>query len=97
MDKDSSISCELVSPGRWSKESGKTDIQHAFAVPEHKRGGAYNYMTYTMFDQVFWRAIAGQVNRFRKNTCGIEATNFDKLEQHKGELLAIAVTLVDRS
>jgi len=58
---------------------------HAFAVPEHKRGGAYNYMTYTMFDQVFWRAIAGQVNRWRRKTMGIEATNFDKLEQHKGE------------
>jgi len=56
---------------------------HAFAVPEHKRGGSYNYMTYTMFDQVFWRAIAGQVNRFRKNVMGIEATTFDKLEQHK--------------
>lgn len=63
-----------------------TDIQHAFAVPEHKKGGAYNYMTYTMFDQVFWRAISGQVNRFRKDLCGIEATNFDKLEQHKSEL-----------
>jgi sterol 3beta-glucosyltransferase len=42
-------------------------------------------MTYTMFDQVFWRAISGQVNRFRKDLCGIEATNFDKLEQHKSE------------
>jgi hypothetical protein len=61
--------------------------QHAFAVPEHKKGGAYNYMTYTMFDQVFWRAISGQVNRFRKEVCGIEATNFDKLEQHKSERL----------
>lgn len=41
-------------------------------------------MTYTMFDQVFWRAIAGQVNSFRRKTMGIEPTNFDKLEQHKG-------------
>jgi len=40
-------------------------------------------MTYTMFDQVFWRAISGQVNRFRKEVCGIGPTNFDKLEQHK--------------
>jgi hypothetical protein len=40
-------------------------------------------MTYTMFDQVFWRAISGQVNRFRKEICGIGPTNFDKLEQHK--------------
>ncbi|KAK4684673.1 hypothetical protein P7C73_g5496, partial [Tremellales sp. Uapishka_1] len=56
---------------------------HAFAVPEHKKGGGYNYMTYTMFDQVFWRAIAGQVNRWRKDVLSIESTNFDKLEQHK--------------
>lgn len=58
-------------------------VQHAFAVPEHKKGGSYNYMTYTMFDQVFWRAISGQVNRFRKKVLNIESTNFDKLEQHK--------------
>jgi len=40
-----------------------------------------------MFDQVFWRAIAGQVNRWRRKTMGIESTNYDKLEQHKGESL----------
>jgi sterol 3beta-glucosyltransferase len=44
-------------------------------------------MTYTMFDQVFWRAISGQVNRFRKEVCGIGPTNFDKLEQHKSTCL----------
>jgi len=38
-----------------------------------------------MFDQVFWRAISGQVNRFRKEICGIGPTNFDKLEQHKSK------------
>lgn len=54
-------------------------------MPDHKRGGAYNYMTYTMFDQVFWRAISGQVNRWRRKTMGIEATTFDKLEQHKSK------------
>ncbi|OXG86709.1 sterol 3-beta-glucosyltransferase [Cryptococcus neoformans var. grubii Br795] len=56
---------------------------HAFAVPEHGRGGPYNYMTYTMFDQVFWRAISGQVNRWRRNVLGLDATTFDKMEQHK--------------
>ncbi len=64
--------------------SDLTGKQHAFAVPEHKRGGAYNYMTYTMFDQVFWRAISGQVNRWRKHVVGIDTTTFDRLEQHKG-------------
>ncbi|OCF41403.1 sterol 3-beta-glucosyltransferase [Kwoniella heveanensis CBS 569] len=56
---------------------------HAFAVPEHKRGGSYNYMTYTMFDQVFWRAISGQINRWRRHVLNIESTTFEKLEQHK--------------
>ena len=41
-------------------------------------------MTYTMFDQVFWRAISGQVNRWRRKTLQIDSTDFDKLAQHKG-------------
>ncbi|RMJ12739.1 hypothetical protein CDV36_007610 [Fusarium kuroshium] len=31
---------------------------HAFIMPEHKMGGAYNYMTYIMFDNIFWKATA---------------------------------------
>ncbi|MCJ1471426.1 Sterol 3-beta-glucosyltransferase [Lambiella insularis] len=56
---------------------------HAFAVPEHKMGGAYNYITYVMFDNVFWTAIAGQVNRWRKKELGLRSTNLDKLHQNK--------------
>ncbi|KAG8962323.1 Sterol 3-beta-glucosyltransferase [Tulasnella sp. 425] len=56
---------------------------HAFAVPERKMGGSYNYMTYVMFDQVFWRAMAGQINRWRRNILGISSTTFDKMEQHR--------------
>lgn len=55
----------------------------AFAVPEHKRGGSYNYMTYVMFDNVFWRAIAGQVNHWRKNVLKIDSTTYDKMAQDK--------------
>ena len=36
-----------------------------------------------MFDQVFWRAISGQINRWRRQTLRLEPTNLDKLEQHK--------------
>lgn len=36
-----------------------------------------------MFEQVFWRAISGQINRWRRNTVGISSTTFDRLEQHK--------------
>ncbi|KAG8833095.1 Sterol 3-beta-glucosyltransferase [Serendipita sp. 399] len=56
---------------------------HAFAVPETKMGGSYNYLTYVMFDQVFWRAISGQINRWRRQTLGIPATTMDKQEAHK--------------
>ncbi|GAA5905363.1 hypothetical protein JCM6882_003138 [Rhodosporidiobolus microsporus] len=56
---------------------------HAFAVPEVHMGGGYNYMTYTMFDQVFWRATSGQVNRWRKETLKIRSTNFEAMQQHK--------------
>ena len=56
---------------------------HAFAVPEHKRGGAYNYMTYVMFDNFFWKAIAGQVNRWRKNELGLPSTSIDKMQPNK--------------
>ena len=56
---------------------------HAFAVPERKMGGAYNYVTYVMFDNVFWTAIAGQVNRWRKKELGLRSTNLDKLHPNK--------------
>lgn len=56
---------------------------HAFAVPEHKIGGAYNYYTYVMFDNVFWKGIAGQVNRWRKKELGLRSTNLDKMQPNK--------------
>ncbi|KZF21882.1 glycosyltransferase family 1 protein [Xylona heveae TC161] len=56
---------------------------HAFAVPQHKMGGAYNYITYVMFDNVFWKAIAGQVNRWRKTELKLPSTSLDKLQANK--------------
>jgi sterol 3beta-glucosyltransferase len=56
---------------------------HAFAVPEHKIGGAYNYFSYVMFDNVFWKAIASQVNRWRKKELGLRSTNMDKMQPNK--------------
>lgn len=56
---------------------------HAFAVPENRMGGAYNYITYVMFDNIFWKAIAGQVNRWRNSELGLKATNLDKMQQNK--------------
>lgn len=56
---------------------------HAFAVPDHKMGGAYNYITYVMFDNVFWKGIAGQVNRWRRKELGLQATNLEKMQPNK--------------
>lgn len=56
---------------------------HAFAVPDHKMGGAYNYLTYVMFDAVFWKAIAGQVNRWRKKELALRSTSLDKMQPNK--------------
>ena len=36
-----------------------------------------------MFDQVFWRAISGQINRWRRETLKLSGTGLDKLEPHK--------------
>lgn len=36
-----------------------------------------------MFDQVFWRATSGQINRWRKKHLGIAPTNFEAMQQHK--------------
>lgn len=39
--------------------------------------------SYVLFDQVFWRATAGQINRWRRNTLGLPSTSLDKMEPHK--------------
>ncbi|GAA5892114.1 hypothetical protein JCM8208_001437 [Rhodotorula glutinis] len=64
----------------WSRTRA---YPHAFAVPEVHMGGGYNYMTYTMFDQVFWRATSGQVNRWRRDTLKLKPTSLEAMQQHK--------------
>ncbi|KAF8078251.1 glycosyltransferase family 1 protein [Lyophyllum atratum] len=64
----------------WSRTRA---YPHAFAVPDRKMGGSYNYMSYVMFDQVFWRATAGQINRWRRNLLHLDSTSLDKMEPHK--------------
>jgi sterol 3beta-glucosyltransferase len=56
---------------------------HAFAVPDHKMGGAYNMMTYILFDNVFWKAISGQVNRWRKKELHLRGTSLENLHPNK--------------
>ncbi|PNY29014.1 Sterol 3-beta-glucosyltransferase [Tolypocladium capitatum] len=56
---------------------------HAFIMPEHKMGGAYNYMTYVMFDNIFWKATAHQVNRWRNKTLCLPNTSLEKMQPNK--------------
>lgn len=56
---------------------------HAFIMPEQKLGGAYNYMTYVMFDNIYWKAIAHQVNKWRNNKLGLPNTSLEKLQPNK--------------
>ena len=82
----------------WSRTRA---YPHAFAVPDHKMGGGYNYMvrlallprrlrtltstiqTYTMFDQIFWRATSAQVNRWRKKTLNLGSTSLEAMQQQQ--------------
>lgn len=64
----------------WSRTRA---YPHAFIVPDQKMGGSYNYLTYVMFDNVFWKGISGQVNRWRKKTLHLPRTNLDHMEQNK--------------
>lgn len=56
---------------------------HAFIMPGQKMGGAYNYITYVMFDNVFWKATAHQVNRWRNKYLGLPNTSLEKLQPNK--------------
>ncbi|OAA59786.1 udp-glucose:sterol glycosyltransferase [Niveomyces insectorum RCEF 264] len=56
---------------------------HAFIMPEHKMGGAYNYITYVMFDNIFWKATASQINRWRNKTLGLPNTTLEKMQPNK--------------
>ncbi|KAF3490924.1 Atg26p [Arthroderma uncinatum] len=64
----------------WSKTAV---YPHAFAVPDRNLGGTYNTLTYIMFDTLFWKAISGQVNRWRKKELGLQNTSLDKMQPDK--------------
>lgn len=56
---------------------------HAFMVPDQKMGGSYNHLTYVLFDNVFWKGISGQVNRWRVKELGLEKTNLELMRQQQ--------------
>lgn len=56
---------------------------HAFIVPDQKRGGNYNYLTHVLFENVFWKGICGQVNKWRVESLHLKKTNLNMLQQNK--------------
>lgn len=47
-----------------------------------KKGGNYNYLTHVLFENVFWKGISGQVNKWRVETLGLGKTNLFLLQQN---------------
>jgi sterol 3beta-glucosyltransferase len=64
----------------WTKTRA---YPHAFSISETKRGGNFNYLSYVVIDQVFWRGISGNVNKWRKRTLGLPSTSFDQMQANK--------------
>ncbi|KAF5025145.1 hypothetical protein F66182_2785 [Fusarium sp. NRRL 66182] len=56
---------------------------HAFVMPDYKMGGGFNFMSYVAFDNVFWKATAYQVNRWRNKTLGLPNTSLYKMQPHR--------------
>lgn len=44
---------------------------HPFGVADKQMGGTYNYMSHVMIEQVLWKGVLPQVNRWRKNKLGL--------------------------
>lgn len=53
---------------------------HAFSVLEKKMGGGYNSITYITFDTIFWTAISGQINKWRRRELGLQNTSQSKMQ-----------------
>ncbi|KAF2012068.1 glycosyltransferase family 1 protein [Aaosphaeria arxii CBS 175.79] len=53
---------------------------HAFSVMEKKMGGGYNSVTYLTFDTIFWTAISGQINKWRRQDLGLQNTSQAKMQ-----------------
>ena len=60
-----------------------TAYPQAFMVPAFDMGPSFNYSTYVLFDNIMWRATAGQINRWRKNHLRVEPTDMSLLSLTK--------------
>ncbi|KAL1609820.1 Sterol 3-beta-glucosyltransferase [Nothophoma quercina] len=60
---------------------------HAFSVLEKKMGGGYNSITYITFDAIFWTAISGQINKWRRQELGLQNTSQAKMQANSRPFL----------
>ncbi|ORY13303.1 UDP-glucose:sterol glycosyltransferase [Clohesyomyces aquaticus] len=60
---------------------------HAFFVSEKKMGGAYNSFTYVTFDKIFWTAISGQMNMWRRRELGLQNISQNKMQANSRPFL----------
>ncbi|VDC02382.1 unnamed protein product [Peniophora sp. CBMAI 1063] len=63
----------------WTKTR---EFPHAFLSPPVE-SPAFNAASYVLFDNVFWAATSGQINRWRVQTMGIGPTDMGHLAQSK--------------
>ncbi|WVR07540.1 hypothetical protein IAU60_004582 [Kwoniella sp. DSM 27419] len=56
---------------------------HAFMVPAFEMGPSFNYSTYVLFDNIMWKATAGQINKWRKKHLGLHSTDMTALSVTK--------------
>lgn len=56
---------------------------HAFMDPTKRMGGQFNYMTYGLIDNVFWRFTSGEINAWRAKTMGLKPTSLEKMQMNK--------------
>ncbi|CAI6334963.1 unnamed protein product [Periconia digitata] len=61
----------------WSRTRA---YPHAFSVSEKKMGGGINLLTYVGFDKIFWTAISGQINKWRRSELGLQNTSQSKMQ-----------------
>ncbi|KAF9996236.1 Sterol 3-beta-glucosyltransferase [Entomortierella chlamydospora] len=67
-------------PFPWTRTRA---FPHPFAVPERNLGRGYNYMTFSMIEQVFWKGISHPVNRWRRKTLGLGPSSMERMEAHR--------------
>ncbi|KAL7422545.1 hypothetical protein Q5752_003193 [Cryptotrichosporon argae] len=60
-----------------------TAYPQAFMVPAFEMGPSFNYSTYVLFDNIMWRATAGQINRWRRAHLGLKPTDMGALSVTK--------------